>query len=59
MNGIQKQQASIMHSKTKNFLIQKCASCNKQMYVSEGDSIFGGNWFHYSCWKKAEPILDN
>lgn len=54
MKIIHDQQTAIIHAKTKNFLIQKCASCGKEMHVSEGDIIYGRNWYHYSCWKKVE-----
>ena len=37
---------------TKNFLVQTCSHCNEEMHVGEGDIIFGGKWFHNSCWQK-------
>lgn len=49
-----KQQTVLMQPNTKNFLIQKCTSCEKEMLVGEGDTIYGENWFHYSCWKRIE-----
>ena len=54
MKALHEQHVVIMHTNTKNFLIQKCASCEKEMHVGEGDTIYGGNWFHDSCWKRIE-----
>ncbi len=39
---------------TKNFLIQICSHCNEEMHVGEGDLLFGGKWFHNTCWKSVE-----
>ncbi len=39
---------------SKNFLAQTCSLCNEQMHIGEGDIIFGGKWFHNSCWEKTE-----
>jgi len=45
---------------SKNFLTQTCSQCNEEMHIGEGDIIFGGKWFHNSCWQKAEiSIVDN
>ncbi len=34
-----------------NFLVQKCAFCDKEMELVEGTIIFGDLWYHNSCWK--------
>jgi len=39
---------------SKNFLTQTCSQCNEEMHIGEGDIIFGGKWFHNSCWQKVE-----
>ena len=43
---------------TKNFLIQTCSHCNEEMHVGEGDLLFGGKWFHNTCWKSVENITN-
>jgi hypothetical protein len=42
----------------KNFLIQTCSHCHEEMHVVEGDMIFGGKWFHLTCWRKVENNID-
>lgn len=44
---------------TKNFLTQTCSHCNEEMHIGEGDIIFGGKWFHSSCWQKVENIIND
>lgn len=56
MNNIKDKHTSLLQ--TKNFLIQSCAHCHEEMHVGEGDIIFGGNWFHCSCWKSVENNLN-
>ena len=52
MNGQTEKHASLLQ--TKNFLIQRCSHCNEEMHLGEGDIIFGGKWFHNTCWKRVE-----
>ncbi len=44
---------------TKNFLNQTCSHCNEEMNIGEGDIIFGGRWFHNSCWQKVENNIND
>jgi hypothetical protein len=40
--------------KTRNFLVQKCASCNKDMELVEGVIIYGHEWYHGDCWNSIK-----
>ena len=44
---------------TKNFLIQTCSHCHEKMHVGEGDIIFGGKWYHNSCWHKLVSDIND
>jgi hypothetical protein len=35
---------------TKNFLIEKCSYCNKEMELVEKTVICGAKWYHSFCW---------
>ena len=42
----------------KNFIIQKCSHCHKEMSIGTGDIIFGEKWFHLLCWRKEENYIN-
>ncbi|GEM_PF-5289136 len=35
---------------TKNYLLQTCAYCKKEMKLVEGDIICGNKWYHKDCF---------
>lgn len=35
-------------------LVHKCSSCDKIMDISEGDILYGTQWYHKSCWDVVE-----
>jgi len=35
----------------KNFLVQMCSLCNKEMTLGEGATIYGEKWYHKDCWQ--------
>ena len=35
----------------RNFLIQMCSLCNKEMILVEGATICGEKWYHKDCWQ--------
>jgi hypothetical protein len=39
--------------RTKNFLINRCEACGRQMSLQEGDVLFERRWYHGPCWKMA------
>lgn len=41
-----------------NFCIPKCSACKDEMQFSEGDVIYGDKWYHDSCWKEIEKLVD-
>ena len=38
---------------TRNFLINRCEGCGRQMSLVEGDVLFERRWYHGPCWKMA------
>lgn len=50
-------QTPMIHSNTKNIFIHKCAACEKEMHVGEGDVIYGMDWYHNTCWEKVEKDI--
>ena len=44
--------------KTRNFLVQKCSLCNKDMELVEGDTIYGHKWYHGECWSSVAKMED-
>ena len=41
-----------------NFFVPKCSACKDEMQFSEGDVIYGDKWYHNSCWKDIEKIME-
>lgn len=39
--------------KSVDFLEQRCFTCGERMTVGKGDTLYGGNWFHRSCWASS------
>jgi len=37
-------------NKDKNYLIQNCAVCKKEMQIVAGSVTFGGKWYHRDCY---------
>jgi hypothetical protein len=37
----------------RNFLINRCEGCGRQMSIQEGDVLFERRWYHGPCWKMA------
>ena len=33
-----------------NYLLQICTCCKKELQLSEGDIIYGNNWYHKDCF---------
>jgi hypothetical protein len=40
----------IIGSKESSFLVQTCKICGARISVDAGDVLYGGEWFHGSCW---------
>ena len=38
----------------KNFLVQICFLCNKEMILAEGATIYGEKWYHKDCWQSIK-----
>lgn len=34
--------------------VQKCYWCKQSIEISEGDVIYGTQWYHKSCWDTVE-----
>lgn len=41
-----------------SFCIPKCFACKKEMRFAEGEIIHGERWFHSSCWKDIEEVIE-
>ena len=41
-----------------NFCIPRCSACKYDMQFIEGDIIYGDKWYHNSCWKDIEKIME-
>jgi hypothetical protein len=41
-----------------NFFIPKCSACKNEMRFAEGEVIYGDKWYHNSCWKDIEKIME-
>ena len=41
-----------------SFCIPRCSACKHDMQLTEGDVIYGDKWFHNSCWKDIEKIME-
>jgi len=39
--------------RTRNFLVNRCEACGRQMSLQEGDVLFERRWYHGPCWKMA------
>jgi hypothetical protein len=39
-----------------DFLEQRCYGCGERMIVGKGDTLYGGNWYHGSCWASRKPV---
>lgn len=39
--------------------IVSCCVCGIQMEFIENDVIYGENWYHGTCWKKAQEEKQN
>jgi hypothetical protein len=37
----------------RNFLLQKCGECGREVSIEAGDVLEGGRWYHRGCWKPA------
>lgn len=41
-----------------NFVVPRCSVCKHEMEFSEGDVIFGDKWYHSSCWKEIQSLVE-
>lgn len=41
-----------------NFVTPMCSACKDKMQFSEGDVIYGDKWYHSSCWKEIQKIVE-
>jgi hypothetical protein len=48
-------EAGITH---RNFLVQTCTLCKKQISLDVGDVVFGEKWYHGACWELAERVSE-
>ena len=37
-------------NKEKNYLVQNCEVCHKEMQLVAGSVTFGGKWYHKDCY---------
>jgi hypothetical protein len=37
----------------------RCGFCDKAMSPQPGDLIYGGQWYHFTCWKTEERLDEN
>jgi len=46
---------------TKNYLLQICEYCKKNMELVEGDIIYGNRWYHKDCFSfiQNRDSMDN
>ena len=42
--------------RTRNFLINRCEGCGRQMSIQEGDVLFERRWYHGPCWKMTGTV---
>jgi len=47
------QKGESLPPRTRNFLINRCEACGRQMSLQEGDVLFERRWYHGPCWKMA------
>ena len=43
----------------RNFLLVKCAWCEKDMILSEGSVILGSKWYHGNCFDEFKQTIAN
>jgi hypothetical protein len=41
-----------------NFCVPRCSACKDEMLFAEGEVIYGDKWYHDSCWKEIEKIVE-
>ena len=41
-----------------SFCIPKCFACKNEMQFAEGEIIHGEKWYHSSCWKDIEEVIE-
>lgn len=40
------------------FSIPRCSACKNEMQFTEGEVIYGERWYHSSCWKDIEEVIE-
>ena len=41
-----------------SFCIPRCSACKNEMQFTEGEIIYGERWYHSSCWKNIEEVIE-
>lgn len=41
-----------------SFCIPRCSACKNEMKFAEGEVIYGEKWYHSSCWKDIEEVIE-
>lgn len=41
-----------------SFCVPRCFACKNEMQFSEGEIIYGEKWYHMSCWKDIEAVIE-
>ncbi|MGI0006881.1 MAG: hypothetical protein ACREAR_02650 [Nitrosotalea sp.] len=41
-----------------SFCIPRCVACKNEMQFAEGEIIYGERWYHSSCWKNIEEVIE-
>lgn len=41
-----------------SFCIPRCSACKNEMQFTEGEVIYGERWYHSSCWKDIEQVIE-
>ena len=41
-----------------SFCIPRCSACKNEMQFTEGEVIYGERWYHSSCWKDIEEVIE-
>ncbi|WP_166289874.1 hypothetical protein [Candidatus Nitrosotalea sp. FS] len=45
-------------SQKASFCIPRCFACKNEMQFSAGEIIYGEKWYHRSCWKDIEAVIE-
>jgi len=41
-----------------SFCVPRCSACKNEMQFTEGEVIYGERWYHSSCWKDIEEVIE-